>query len=65
MSAEKVRLHKPLIGTIPKLLKHSASENHGRLPEIRPVKQQLRSTLEPNSMSDIKIRSSMCRTSSQ
>lgn len=65
MSAEKGRLAKTLVGPVPKLLKHSASENHsGRLPEIKPMKQ-MRSTMDPGQSSDFKMRSSMCRTSSQ
>lgn len=46
MSVDKVKIQMISIPSVPKLLKHSHSEHHSKLPEIRAMK--MRQTLDPS-----------------
>ena len=65
MSADKRRLQCSVVPIVPpmaKLMKHSQSEYHSKLPEIKTIKG-MRQTIEPV-CSEFKLRTSTCRASS-
>lgn len=65
MSADKRRLQCSVVPIVPpmaKLMKHSQSEYHSKLPEIKTLKG-MRQTIDPVS-SEFKLRTQTCRASS-